>query len=473
MEKAWIVFGCTVFYIIVTTLVGMWSVRHTKDTASFMNAKSQLGVWVIGILLMSEFIGPGSTVGTAQGAFEKGLSVAWNSSSLAIGYLLYSFLLARKMNALGEYTISGALAQHYGSGVRQIVSVTMALALIIVNVGNFVGGASAIGALLHISVETAIYVVAVVACLNVAFGGIRGVGYANIIHAAFKYFGLIVVAGTAWIIVQGKPVLLTQIPAVKWTLFEGVGLPQVLAWVIGNVGAVFSTQYVLQSISSLPTPAAARKATIIAAVAIFPIGFVSAYIGVLSKAIFPDIKSIMALPAFFDVMDPWLVAVAAAAMIAATFVSILACQLGATALMVKDFYNPIVKPGEKHSIWATRIISVIIGLLPIPFALLVPGMIKTFFFARALRTSITILVLFMFYAPHMATKKGGIAALGLSVAATIVWFVLGNPWGIDNIYIALVTPAVVMIIDHTYHRLNKKPDDRQGPDTGDTVSGQA
>jgi len=86
MEKNLIVFGCTVVYIIATTLVGMWSVRQTKDTASFMTAKHQLGAWVVGILLMSEFIGPGSTVGTAQGAFEKGLSVAWNSSTLAIGY---------------------------------------------------------------------------------------------------------------------------------------------------------------------------------------------------------------------------------------------------------------------------------------------------------------------------------------------------------------------------------------------------
>jgi SSS family solute:Na+ symporter len=135
----------------------------------------------------------------------------------------------------------------------------------------------------------------------------------------------------------------------------------------------------------------------------------------------------------------------------------LACQLGATALVVKDFYNPVVNPSEKHSIWATRIISVIVGLLPIPFALLVPGMIKTFFFARALRTSITILVLFMFYSPHMATPKGGVAALGLSVLATIAWFMLDNPYGIDNIYIALVTPAVVMLIDHGYHWWLEKP----------------
>lgn len=456
MEKAWIVFGCTVAYIIVTTAVGMWSVRRTKDTESFMTAKHQLSAWVVGILLMSEFIGPGSTVGTAQGGYEKGMSVAWNTSTLAVGYWLYSYFLAPKMNALGEYTISGALARHYGTPVRMMVSVTMAIALTTVNVAAFTGGAAAIGALLHVSVETAVYIIGICAGLNVAFGGIRGVGYANIIHASFKYLGLLVIAATAWVIIQDKPVLLEKIPAVQWSFTEGVGLPQIIAWIIGNVGAIFSTQYVLQSISALPTPADARKATIIAGLAIFPIGFISAYIGVLSKAIFPNIKSVMALPAFFDVMNPWLVGVAAAAMIAATFVTALACQLGATALVMKDFYTPLVKPSEKHSIWATRIIAIIIGFLPVPFALLVPGMIKTFFFARALRTAITILVLFMFYAPHMASKTGGAVALLLSVVATIIWFVLGNPYGIDNIYVALVIPAVVMLIDHAYHRFFKK-----------------
>ncbi|WP_371372864.1 sodium:solute symporter family protein [Sporomusa aerivorans] len=448
MDKAWIVFGCTVAYIIITTVVGMWSVKTTKDTDSFMTAKHQMSAWVVGILLMSEFIGPGATVGTAQGGFEKGLAVAWNSSTLAIGYWLYSYFLAPKMNALGEYTISGALAKHYGANVRMLVSVTMAIALTTVNVAAFTGGAAALSALLHVSIEQAIFIIAICATLNVAFGGIKGVGIANIIHASFKYLGLIIIAGTAWVMIQDKPILLDKIPAAHFSLVDGVGLPQVIAWVIANVGAIFSTQYVLQSISSLPSPADARKATIIAGLAIFPIGFISAYIGVLARGIFPDIKSVMALPAFFDLMNPWLVGICAAAMIAATFVTILACQLGATALIMKDFYVPLMKPNDRQNIWATRIMAIVIGFLPIPFALFVPGMIKTFFFARALRTAITILVLFMFYKPHMATQTGGMVALVLSVIGTVAWMLLDNPWGIDNIYIALVTPAVVMCIDH-------------------------
>ncbi|SDE05206.1 sodium:solute symporter family protein [Sporomusa acidovorans] len=455
MDRLWIIFGFSVVYIIVTTVVGMWSVKKTKDTESFMTAKNQMSTWVIGILLMSEFIGSGATIGTAQGAYEKGMAVAWNCSTLALGYLLYSYMLAPKMNALGEYTISGALAHHYGNGVKMVVSVAMAIALTTVCVAVYTGGASAIAALLHIPIENAVYMIAVAATLNVSFGGLRGVGYANIIHTAFKFLGLIILCATAWIVTHNNPQLLTKIPETHYSLFAGVKSSQLLAWTVGNIGAVFSTQYVLQSICSLPNPAQARKATIVAGLAIFPIGFLAAYIGVMATAIFPGIKSVMAMPAYFDIMNPWLVGIVTASIIASTFVSILACQLGATALMIKDFYVPYAKPNEKKKIWATRIMSIIIGLIPIPFALGVPGMIKTFFFARALRSSITVLLLFMIFAPLMTTKTGGTVALVLSLIGTITWMILGNPYGIDNIYVAIVIPTVVILLDYAFNKMKQ------------------
>ena len=453
-ERLIIIFGIAVAYILVTTVVGMWSVKKTKDTESFMTAKNQMNVWIIGFLLMSEFIGSGATIGTAQGAYTKGMAVAWNCSTLAFGYLLYSWLLAPRMNKLGEYTISGALAKHYGEKIKKIVSIAMTIALTTVCVAVYTGGASAIAALLHIEISTAVYIIAVAATLNVAFGGLRGVGYANIIHTAFKFLGLLILCMTAWSVAHNNPDILAKIPSEQFSVFSpGVPASQILAWLIGNIGAVFSTQYVLQCVCSLPNAKAARKATLVAGIAIFPIGFMAAFVGVMSSGIFPGIPSVMAMPAYFDIMNPWLVGIVTASIIASTFVSILACQLGATALMVKDFFIPIMNPSEKNKIWITRIVSVLIGLIPVPFALGVPGMIKTFFFARALRSSITVLLLFMIFAPLMSSKKGGFVALVGSLIVPIAWMIMGNPFGIDNIYVAVVVPTVVILADYAIRKM--------------------
>ena len=446
MERLTIIFGIVAAYIIVSTIVGMASVKKTKDTASFMTAKKQMGPVVIGILMMSEFIGTGSTLGTAQTAYEKGYAAAWNLVTLGIGYLLYAFYMAPKFQELGEYTISGALARKYGQGVRIVVSLTMIYALTTVNVSMYTGGAATIASLLQIPIGTAIFIIGIVTILSVALGGMRGVGQANLIHAAFKYLGLIVVAWTGWQLLDVKPELLTTVPAVHFTM-SGISTSTLIAWTIANIGAVFSTQYVIQCISSLSSPADAKKASIIASVTIVPIGFLAAYIGVSSKALFPDIKSVMALPAFFNVMDPWMAGVAVSGIIAATFVTILACQLGATALIMKDFVVPVFKPDEKRQILWTRMIAIIIGLVPIPFALFVPGLLKTLFFARALRTAIAVVAIFMFYLPDIGSKKSATVGLLLSVAGTTIWFILGNPYGIDNIYIAAAIPALVMVID--------------------------
>ena len=112
-----------------------------------------------------------------------------------------------------------------------------------------------------------------------------------------------------------------------------------------------------------------------------------------------------------------------------------------------------MNPSEKNKIWITRIVSVLIGLIPVPFALGVPGMIKTFFFARALRSSITVLLLFMIFAPLMSSKKGGFVALVGSLIVTIAWMIMGNPFGIDNIYVAVVVPTVVILADYAIRKM--------------------
>jgi SSS family solute:Na+ symporter len=441
-----IIFGLTISYIVITTLVGVWSAKYAKDTTSFMTAKNLMGPFIVGVLMMSEFIGTGSTLGTAQTAFAKGISAAWNLITLGLGYLLYAFFMAPKFNAMKEYTISGALAQKYGPAMRTIVSLIMIYALTTVNVSMYTGGAATIATLLGISIPAAVYIIGVATIVNVTAGGLRGVGISNLIHAAFKYLGLIVTAIVAWNLLRANPGAMAKVPAMHFSL-TGIGLPTLCAWTVANIGAVFSTQYVIQCISSLNDPAEARRASIVASIVIMPIGFFAAYIGLSARALFPDIKSVMAMPHFLKVMGPWEAGIVTSGIVAATFVTIMACKIGATALFMKDFYIPLFKPSGKHQLLAVRITSVFIGLLPLPFALYVPGLLKTIFFARALRTSVAIVAIFMFYMPFIGSRKAAMIGLIFAFIGTTLWFIAGDPWGIDNIYVGAAIPAIAMVGD--------------------------
>ena len=52
-----------------------------------------------------------------------------------------------------------------------------------------------------------------------------------------------------------------------------------------------------------------------------------------------------------------------------------------------------------------------------------------------------------FYLPLFASNRGATAGLIGAAVSTTVWYMLGNPFGIDNMYIAAVTPLVVMAIE--------------------------
>ena len=58
----------------------------------------------------------------------------------------------------------------------------------------------------------------------------------------------------------------------------------------------------------------------------------------------------------------------------------------------------------------------------------------------------------VFYAPKFGTATAAFLSIIASLVATVGWFLAGNPWGIDNAYIALFTPLVIMSISHVTRR---------------------
>jgi SSS family solute:Na+ symporter len=443
-------------YIVGTTLIGMWSLKYVKDTTTFMTAKHMLGPWVIGLLLMSEFVGPGTFIGVAESAYSKGIFSGLAHISLSLAFFLYAFLMAPKYNAAGEYTISGILQKRYGQGTRWIVSLVMIYALLAVNVTNFTGGSVTIATLLNVDVKTASLILASLIAAIVATGGLRGIGISNLFHIVVKYIALGALGVTAWTLLKANPAALARIPASHYSI-KGTGWSLPLVWALGNIGAVFSTQYVVQSISSLRDQKEAFRASLIASITIIPTGIFAAFAGFAARGLFPNIKAVTAVPVLMKSMTPVWTGIVSAGVIASAFVALSACILGATALFIKDFYVPLVKPTDRHTIKATRIAAIAITFVQLPFVWYVPALLSTLFFSRGLRASIGVLAVFLFYLPKIGSGRGVVGGLLCTIVGTTIWYVLGNPFGIDNLYIAITMPALGLFIDHLWSKLTARP----------------
>lgn len=440
-----IIIAMVVVYIGATSWLSIK--LRSKTTEQFMVAGRSTPAIVIAILLMSEYIGAKSTIGTSQEAFNVGIAASWSVISASIGFVLFGLFMTKRLYRSGEFTISGFIAQKYGNRARLVVSAVMIYALFIVNVGNYVSGAAAISTVLRVNLPTAALITAVVSTIYFAYGGLKSVAYVTVLHSAIKLIGIAILVWVALSMTGGIAPMVQSMPAQYFTWKGALSGGTIGAWIIGTAGAIFSTQFIIQAISGAKSANDARNSTLIAGVLCVPIAIALGFLGVAAKFLFPHIKSLYALPIFLQHMNPLLSGVVTVSLVASIFVSVSTVALAIASLVVKDFYVPRYRPTPERELHATRLISFAVGFLPLIFVLFVPQILALSFFTRALRLTVTVVALMGIYLPFFNSNRGAISALVVATIATTVWYLLGNPFGIDNMYVALITPAIVMVFD--------------------------
>ncbi|WP_298282622.1 sodium:solute symporter family protein [Acidocella sp.] len=438
--------------IIITTIIAYIALTSlltiklkSRNSEEFMVGGHTMPAFVVGILMMTEFIGAKSTIGVSQAAFKAGMGEAWALLSAGVGFLLFGFVMARRIYNSGEYTISSIIAQKYGRSTMMVVSLIMIYALLLVNVGNYLSGAASLATILKISVPQAAFVIAIVSTFYFAIGGFKSVAYVSMIHAIVQYLGIGVVLAVALVLTHGIAPMMTAMPKFYFSWNGHVHVSTILAYFIGNIGAIFSTQYIIQAVSATGSPKAARRSSYVAAVLCVPIGIAVPLIGIAAKFLYPNMNGLFALPIFMRSMNVPLAAFVSVALTASIFVGVSTVALAISSLIVRDFYKPYFSPSPEQEFKVARILSFFVGFAPLIFVFFAPGLLKLSFFTRALRLSIAVIALIGFYLPFFNSNRG--ATLGLLGAAvtTTIWYLAGNPYGIDNMYIALITPAIVIL----------------------------
>jgi SSS family solute:Na+ symporter len=444
-QGIFILIGMVLAYLAVTTwLTFRYRARSTSD---FMFAARSVPALVIGVLMMSEFIAPKSTIGVAQVAFDSGMAASWAVLSVALGFPLFGWLLAKKLYSTGEYTISAAIAKEYGRSTQLTVSVIMIYALLLVNVAFYVSGAAALSSAFHMSLTVSAVIIAAVSSFYCMIGGQKSAAYVSLLHTTLKCVGIAIVLCVALSMTGGVAPMIEKMPDFYFTWDGKIGVTTIIAWTIASIGSIFSTQYIIQAVSSLKGPQDITRACWTAALICLPVSFALGLIGVAAKFLFPNINSLYALPIFMNHMSPLLAGVVLTSFVASILVGVSSVALAISALVVRDFYVPMRQPSQEAQLRMSRLLSAPIGFLPLLFVFFAPQVLHLSFFTRALRLSISVVAIFAFYLPRFGTNRGATIGLIAATVTTTAWYVIGDPFGIDDIYIALATPAVVMLLD--------------------------
>lgn len=322
--------------------------RHSRSANNYTTGGGHFPAFLIGFLVLSEFIGTAVSIGTAQTGFKTGISAAWNLFALALGFVLFAWLLARKYKELGDNTISGVLARNYGQKTRFATSIITIFALEIVAVSIYASGGAVLASVLQVDRTLAIIIVGVVSVMYVSIGGMRSVIYTNFVHASLKYLGVGLALWFGLKQVGGISALQTQLPPsmFDWT---AIGWGQIIAWMIAGIGSIFSTQYVIQAVTTVSDAGKAQRACFYCAILMIPFGIGAALIGMCSAALFPQVDSLQAFPRLIASMDQLTAGLVVAGLAGSLFGTISAVSMGSATLLLRDFYEPWFNPEKSDA----------------------------------------------------------------------------------------------------------------------------
>lgn len=174
--------------LLVIVSLSVWSgTRAKKDQRNSMG--------VVAGVITGTLVGGSSTIGTAQLAYQFGMSAWWYTLGAGIACLILALVYAVPLRRTGCTTLVGIIRKEYGPKVGMAVSILSSVGTFI-NVIPQVISATAVLAVVFptMDLETAVVISAVFMVLYVIFGGTKGAGIVGIVKMVLIYLAMIAAA---------------------------------------------------------------------------------------------------------------------------------------------------------------------------------------------------------------------------------------------------------------------------------------
>ncbi len=264
-------------------------------------------------IIMGTLVGGSSTVGTAQLAYNYGMSAWWFTLGGGISCLVLTVCFIKPLRQNGGHTLIGMIENEFGPTAGLSASILNTVGTFI-NVISQMIAASAVLAVLFpgLSLRWELILTTVFMILYVVIGGRRGAGMVGILKLALLYVAMI---GSGVLVLKmtgGLHGFTEMVRGIDNP--EGVDFFSLFARGVGtDLGAgislllgVLTTQTYAQAVLSARTDSTARAGALISTFMIPPIGIGGILVGLYMRAHFPGLLAKTALTTFVTTYMPGL-----------------------------------------------------------------------------------------------------------------------------------------------------------------------
>jgi solute:Na+ symporter, SSS family len=444
----WVFLG---LYFVLLIVIGLQTIRRIETPEDFAVAGNRI-IWPVFFgSLAASFLGGGSSLGNAGETFKDGYVYMFAFFAFAIQTVLIGYFVAPRLkNYANAQTVGDIMENHYGSTARLLTGILS----VAVCAGILGAQALAVGTIfntiLGVSTTLGILIGMSIVVLYSAFGGVWAVIQTDMLQFVFLGVFLPVTLIIGLIKVGGPAELMTSVPDAHlsfmgtWTL--GLFVSVFLAFLLGETLVPPYTQRAF----STPDPANARKGYVMSGVFAFFFFFVSASIGVVALALYPNISPDQAVPTVVkNVVPVGLVGLVVAALLAVVMSTASSYLNSIAVVFVKDIYQPFINPNVSASgkVWLERGLSLVVGGAAILFAVSVPSIVDALLYSYALWAPTIIIPLILAVMWGFRSMAAGVSAIVAGGVAAAVWtWVLGEPFGLTGLVVGIAVNVVVFAV---------------------------
>lgn len=182
------------FYFIIVAGYGYWVYRRKKKSTvsashDYFLAEGSLTWWAIGASLIASNISAEQFIGMSGNGFKMGLAISayeWMAAATLLIVAIF-FIPVYLKNKI--YTMPQFLHQRYNGTVAMIMAVFWLLLYVVVNLTSILYlGALAINSISGINLTLCMYVLAIFA-IFITLGGMKVIGYTDVIQVFFLILG--------------------------------------------------------------------------------------------------------------------------------------------------------------------------------------------------------------------------------------------------------------------------------------------
>ena len=417
-------------YIIILFAIGFYAKsKATGDADSYIRASKQLTAPLVFVSMVGLVIGGASTIGISESAFKIGLSAGWYNVGWGVGAVVMGWFLISKMRNRRDFTTLPEILDRYYDNKGSIAAIVTQLMICVVATSiQYIAGGSILHTVLPdiFTLETGILTSGVVFVAITFIGGMWSASISNILNTILIYGGIII-ATILTISNQGGMAAITlKLPTTNTNWLDpisGIGWSGIATFLAVGMAMNLGLQSVTQIAVSGKTTESTSKAFIWAGLAILPIGFVSALMGVVAKSLFPDSSATLALPQTIMTLNPWIAGVTLAALWAADVSTACNLLLGSSTLVSQDIYKRFINPNvsPENYVWVNKGSVVLLGILTCSFAMFMTGILTVLLFGLSLCAAFGVILLFTLFAPQYCRRSSAFWTFVVAIGTLLAW----------------------------------------------------